>query len=190
MLLNTGDIRLAALAEGEDLPSWNNGGQILLGDNNGLEVKTQSSLLAVSSRTAWAATTVYAAAAFVRPTAITDLSRFVYEATTAGTSAAAEPVWPVIDGATIADGTVVWTARRRILSVPIDSGYPTRNLKVMTYRGTITPTEGNFPIEEWGVADSAGLLLNRKVTAIRNGALVKTAQEIWKVTLTLTLENP
>jgi len=37
--------------------------------------------------------------------------QWLYECTTAGTSGSSSPVWPLVDGATVADGTVVWTCR-------------------------------------------------------------------------------
>lgn len=58
----------------------------------------------------WAATTAYAVGAFVIPTAGLETG-FRYECTTAGTSAAAQPTWPVVEGATVTDGTVLWTTR-------------------------------------------------------------------------------
>lgn len=57
---------------------------------------------------AWVASTAYALGAAVRPTA---RNAFVYEATVAGSSGAAEPAWPTTAGATVVDGTVTWTAR-------------------------------------------------------------------------------
>jgi len=56
----------------------------------------------------WAALTVYGLNVFVTPTVP---NGFCYQCTTAGTSGAGEPVWPVIPGNTVADGTVVWTCR-------------------------------------------------------------------------------
>lgn len=56
----------------------------------------------------WAASTAYALGQYVQPTAPN--GRF-YECTTAGTSGTGEPAWPTSTGATITDGTVVWTDR-------------------------------------------------------------------------------
>jgi hypothetical protein len=53
---------------------------------------------------AWAANTVYSASL-----AIVDGNGNVQQLTTAGTTAAAEPVWSVVVGNTTADGTAVWT---------------------------------------------------------------------------------
>jgi hypothetical protein len=58
--------------------------------------------------TAWTATAAKALNAFVRPTTS---NSFRYECTTAGTTGATEPVWPVTAGLTVTDGTVIWTCR-------------------------------------------------------------------------------
>lgn len=56
---------------------------------------------------AWAATTAYSLGARVQPTTP---NGYVYECTTAGTSAGSEPTWPTgAIGNTVVDGTVVWT---------------------------------------------------------------------------------
>lgn len=57
---------------------------------------------------AWAATTAYALGDAARPTT---RNGYVYEVTTAGTSAGAEPTWPTTPGNTVVDGTVTWTCR-------------------------------------------------------------------------------
>ena len=56
----------------------------------------------------WSAAGEYSAGAFARPTTANVLR---FEATTAGTTAGTEPTWPDAAGETVADGTVVWTAR-------------------------------------------------------------------------------
>lgn len=58
---------------------------------------------------AWAASTAYSLGDYVHATTF---NGFRYECTTAGTSGTAEPVWPLVEGATVTDGTVVWTCRR------------------------------------------------------------------------------
>lgn len=57
---------------------------------------------------AWAASTAYSLGAAVRPTT---RNNYVYEVTTAGTSAATEPTWPTTAGNTVTDNTVTWTCR-------------------------------------------------------------------------------
>lgn len=56
----------------------------------------------------WQQGTSYAANDRVRPRTPTG---FEYEATTAGQSAAREPRWPTTLADTVADGSVIWTAR-------------------------------------------------------------------------------
>ena len=59
------------------------------------------------SRQTWVANTAYALGDTVVPTID---NTYYYECTTAGTSdATTEPTWPTGTGATVADGTVVWT---------------------------------------------------------------------------------
>lgn len=62
------------------------------------------------SATAWAATTALSLGAIRRPTVA---NTYLYEVTTAGTTAAAQPAWPTTVGATVADGSVTWTCRAR-----------------------------------------------------------------------------
>jgi hypothetical protein len=57
----------------------------------------------------WVASTAYALGALVRPTSAAN--KDLFEVTTAGTSGAAEPVWPTGIGSTVTDGTVVFTNR-------------------------------------------------------------------------------
>jgi hypothetical protein len=59
------------------------------------------------ARIVWRAGASYTAGFVVEP----DVLLFAYEATTAGVSGTTEPVWPTTAGATVTDGTVVWTAR-------------------------------------------------------------------------------
>lgn len=59
-----------------------------------------------SAYSAWAATTAYSLGDVRRPTT---RNGHRYRCTTAGTSGGSEPSWPKTDGATVSDGTVVWT---------------------------------------------------------------------------------
>ena len=61
----------------------------------------------------WAGTTGYALGDYVHATVF---NGFRYECTTAGTSAGSEPTWPLEEGATISDDSVVWTCRRSQLT--------------------------------------------------------------------------
>lgn len=61
---------------------------------------------------AWATGIAYSLGAAVRPTT---RNNFVYEVTTAGSSAATEPTWPTTAGNTVADGAaLVWTCRTNL----------------------------------------------------------------------------
>lgn len=56
----------------------------------------------------FAGSTAYALGAVVRPAT---RNTFAYEVTTAGTTAVAEPTWPVTPGTTVVSGTVTFTCR-------------------------------------------------------------------------------
>lgn len=69
----------------------------------------------------WAATTAYTLGQRVEPTTP---NGYVYEVTTAGTTAGSEPTWPTtgIGTSTVTDGTVVWTllsARHEITEIKL-----------------------------------------------------------------------
>lgn len=76
---------------------------------------------------AWVATTAYALDDYVRPVA--GQGAFVYKCTTAGTSGAAEPTWPTVDGQTVADGSAVWTAVERKTKVKVEVTKRKKELK-------------------------------------------------------------
>lgn len=57
---------------------------------------------------AWVASTAYSLNDAARPTT---RNGFVYQVTTAGTSAATQPTWPTTAGNTVVDGSVTWTCR-------------------------------------------------------------------------------
>lgn len=69
---------------------------------------THHSLVAKIDNLAWAASTAYSLNAKRVPTP-TVRNGWVYKATTAGTSGGSEPAWPDELGATVSDGSVVWT---------------------------------------------------------------------------------
>lgn len=62
----------------------------------------------------WVTLTTYALDAYVRPTASGATPTLIYKATRAGVSAAGEPTWPTVEGGTVVDGTVTWTAEARV----------------------------------------------------------------------------
>ena len=57
----------------------------------------------------WAASTAYTLGSIRCPLAVAN--GYFYEVTTAGTSAATEPIWPTVVGNTVTDGTITWTCR-------------------------------------------------------------------------------
>ncbi len=74
----------------------------------------------VTVHSAWAASTAYALEDFVHATTF---NGFRYECTTAGTSDTDEPTWPLVEGETVSDGTVVWTCRRsQLVSMGTNGG--------------------------------------------------------------------
>lgn len=72
----------------------------------------------------------FALNAIVRPQRVTG---FYYEATTAGKTKAHYPVWPIVAGATVLDGSVIWTARH-----PADVTVPTVSSALWTVPAGIT----------------------------------------------------
>lgn len=63
----------------------------------------------------WATSTIYTVYQYRVP--VVSNGR-IYQVTTAGTSGASEPTWPTTSGATVTDGTVVWTDRGLYLWTP------------------------------------------------------------------------
>lgn len=59
---------------------------------------------------AYAFSVMDAAFLLVGDTTIVDKGDFYFECTTAGTSGSTEPLWPDVEGNTVTDGTVEWTA--------------------------------------------------------------------------------
>jgi hypothetical protein len=70
----------------------------------------------------WAATTPYSVGQIVQPSPANGNN---YLCTQAGTSGGTAPAWPTVNGATVNDGTVVWSdASLQVFSIPGDSGTP------------------------------------------------------------------
>jgi hypothetical protein len=63
---------------------------------------------------AWERNEPYSLAEFIRPAS--KPTGYSYECTTAGTSGANEPRWPITLGATVTDGSCVWTCREAALN--------------------------------------------------------------------------
>ena len=79
--------------------------------DNANHARIMGLIVLATPTTLWAAAKTYIDGDCVVPTASPAISTLYYEATTAGTSAAAEPTWPSTPGTTCPDGTVVWTCR-------------------------------------------------------------------------------
>jgi len=88
---------------------WNYRKRIRISGSSGAGTNYQVLLKIGENYTTWQPSTAYSAGALVKPTA--GSNSFFYECTTAGTSGTTEPTWPTTDGATVTNGTVVWTAR-------------------------------------------------------------------------------
>jgi hypothetical protein len=75
-----------------------------------------------TAATTWAATTAYTVGQIVQPTPINGNN---YLCTQAGTSGGTAPAWPTVNGATVNDGTVVWSdTSLQVFTIPGDSGTP------------------------------------------------------------------
>lgn len=66
--------------------------------------------VSLHTATVWQPNTAYSVGAYVIPSTFnTSGPKRLYRCTTAGTSGSSEPSWPTTEGATVSDGTVVWT---------------------------------------------------------------------------------
>lgn len=84
---------------------------------------------------AWVANKSYTIGEVVRPSTA---NGFVYECTTAGTSGAVAPTFTATEGATVNDGTVVWTA------IKIDHKPSTKEILGVANDGSPANSAGNF----------------------------------------------
>jgi fibronectin-binding autotransporter adhesin len=89
----------------------------------------------------WVASTAYALTNIVSTIAG---NGFYYECTTAGTTGASEPSWPIIIGNTVTDGTVVWTCRRSTVSIGVSVAMA--NFVCTGFTGIINGISGNFDV--------------------------------------------
>jgi hypothetical protein len=78
-------------------------GKVLAKDSNGDLAPYEPGLATAPD---WAATTAKTAGALVKPTVS---NGHYYRCTTGGTTGSSQPTWPTTPGATVTDGTVVWT---------------------------------------------------------------------------------
>jgi hypothetical protein len=94
---------------------------------------------------AWAATTAKTLGAFGKPTVD---NTYYYTVTTAGTTGGSEPTWPTTVGATVNDGTVVWTCTGKI------------TLTVTTDYTVDTDLGRLYIVPNGGIADGTDLLVD------------------------------
>lgn len=74
----------------------------------------------------------------------------LYKCTTAGTSDTIEPTWPTTAGATVTDGTVVWTEYVR----PFEAKYQSLAIEIGVYLYSKRGVDGTVSFSENGVARS------------------------------------
>ena len=93
-----------------------------------------------------ATSTAYALGAQIKPAA-TPL--YIYQCTTAGTSAGSAPTWPTTVGATVTDGTVVWT-NIGIITPVLDTDYTVDNTMGRIYVKPTARVSSTYPVS-WEV---------------------------------------
>lgn len=79
-----------------------------------IQVGKDAGVYQTNSNLTWAPGQIYDTASVVQPTVI---NGFSYMPTAGGISGTVEPVWPVVGGSTIVDGTLTWTC------IPLSSGW-------------------------------------------------------------------
>jgi hypothetical protein len=81
-----------------------------LNGDSSVDANQPDGLHKIMKGTTWQASTAYSLGDMVVPAAGLE-NGFRYECTTAGTSDTSAPTWPTTEGATVDDGTAVWTCR-------------------------------------------------------------------------------
>lgn len=99
---------------------------------------------------------IYSTGDFVRPTPLRRTG-YDYEATTGGQTGVVEPSWPTTIGATVADGSVVWTCRaisnNSLLKTISGSPAPAWDGDGLTISGeTVTSTSGRQSVFAFAAA--------------------------------------
>ena len=80
----------------------------------------------------WKSSTAYAAGEVVTPNTGTTGNGHTYRCTTAGISGASQPAFPTSEGATVADGTVVWTETTPVLAQTLADTPAIQSVPVVT----------------------------------------------------------
>jgi hypothetical protein len=93
-------------------------------------------LTPIDTSALWTASTAYVIGNIVRPTSA---NGFVYKCTTAGTTSAAQPTWPITGiGTTVVDGSVIWA-----LYAP---HHPYTEIKLALSSGGLPGATGGAPL--------------------------------------------
>lgn len=130
-------------------------------------------LITPANATAWSASAARAVGDLRRPSTA---NTYLYQVTTAGTTAAAEPTWPTATGSTVVDGGVTWTclgqATGATLSVPALTNVTgaTANIFFASDRNdNITIQGGSWQVVDMMLSghNAAATIQNSFVTAFR-----------------------
>jgi hypothetical protein len=131
----------------------------------------------------WNRDTVYPLNSYVRAR---NQSMLAYQATTGGVSGPTEPPWPVVEGGTIYDGTVIWTA---IAASTYGVSVPSTPVVAVTPAGLTlgTPTlvDGESPSSVVQVLIQGGVTNTR----YRVTCQISVGSEIFKGTLIVPVDN-
>jgi hypothetical protein len=126
----------------------------------------------VSTLTAWAASTALTLGAVRRP--VTS-NGYRYEVTTAGTTAATEPTWPTTIGATVTNGSVVFTCRGTEITdanCPNTAAVVKKASKIFSVKDDVVRFCKTNDPRNWTEASNAGFL---GVGVQQSGAINPTA---------------
>ena len=121
----------------------------------------------------WAASTAYALGVIRCPNTG---NGYFYEVTTAGTTAAAEPVWPTVVGNTVVDGTVTWTCR--LATVTKTTNVTCISLNFTNYIGTWTINNGITQTLSSTITLGSGMTYTQGTTGVMSTAGSNTAVTI------------
>lgn len=105
----------------------------------------------------WVASEPIALGRLRRPTKA-KATGWLYECTTAGTSDTTEPAWPSQDGATVSDGTVVWTARIRSIGV-LQTGGAGGSRRINMQTGLLAGHIAAFAMDSGGTLDLSNMYM-------------------------------
>lgn len=151
-LRGTDTVTTSTVVAAEDHTAYSGGFLALSG------IGPTSVSVTVNPASTWTATTPYAVGDIIKP--LTANTHF-YKCTTAGTSAASEPTWP-LDGSTVTDGTVVWQDMGTMALTT--SEFETNSAGVMIPEST-TKISDSGTVVQVGYTTTAGSLIQTLVSA-------------------------